>query len=99
MRLSYQLDTLGVRPLASEDTTELHALIEVNREHLARWLPWAADQTIEAEITGLAEQYQRLGLSGLAQSVTNRALHGEQGIYLLADQAHRPIAGLSQTSR
>lgn len=44
MMLSPRLDTLGVRPLESEDAAELHALIEVNRDHLARWLPWAAGQ-------------------------------------------------------
>jgi len=42
--LSPRLDSLGVRPLETEDATELHALIEANREHLARWLPWAAGQ-------------------------------------------------------
>ena len=42
--LSPRLDSLGVRPLETEDAAELHALIEVNRAHLARWLPWAATQ-------------------------------------------------------
>ena len=29
-----------------EDASELHGLIEANREHLARFMPWAAEQTI-----------------------------------------------------
>jgi ribosomal-protein-serine acetyltransferase len=34
-----------LRLLRESDVDELHALIESNREHLARWLPWAAEQT------------------------------------------------------
>lgn len=34
-----------LRVLRESDLDELHALIEANREHLARWLPWAAAQT------------------------------------------------------
>src|SRR5215469_4320444 len=45
-----------------------------------RTLDAQTDQIIEAEITGLSEQYQRLGLRGLA-------------IYLLTDSQHRPLAG------
>lgn len=51
------------------------------------------DQTIEAEITGLSEQYQQLGLRGLADVIINRSIHGGQGLYLLTDAAKRPIAG------
>jgi ribosomal-protein-serine acetyltransferase len=36
-----------LRVLQESDVDELHALIEANREHLARWLPWAAEQTLE----------------------------------------------------
>ena len=34
-----------LRPFESADAGELHALIEANRAHLARWLPWASRQT------------------------------------------------------
>jgi len=37
----------GLRALAETDAIELHALIEANRAHLARWMPWAANQTPE----------------------------------------------------
>jgi ribosomal-protein-serine acetyltransferase len=33
--------------LEEADARELHGLIEANRAHLARWLPWAAGQTFE----------------------------------------------------
>jgi ribosomal-protein-serine acetyltransferase len=30
-----------------EDAPELHALVDSDRARLARWMPWAADQTLE----------------------------------------------------
>ena len=51
------------------------------------------DQVIEAEITGLREQYMRLNIRGLDESVINRTLHPGQALYLLADSAHRMLAG------
>jgi signal transduction histidine kinase len=51
------------------------------------------DQTIKAEITGLAEQYQRLGLRALGDVIVSRSMRGDQGLYLLADSDGRPVAG------
>ncbi|HEX7293240.1 MAG TPA: GNAT family protein [Solirubrobacterales bacterium] len=39
--------TTHLRPFEESDAEELHALIEANRERLARWLPWAQGQTYE----------------------------------------------------
>jgi ribosomal-protein-serine acetyltransferase len=39
--------TTHLRLFEERDAEELHALIEANRERLARWLPWAAGQTYE----------------------------------------------------
>jgi ribosomal-protein-serine acetyltransferase len=36
---------IGLRLLEPRDAEELHSLIEANREHLASWMPWAAEQT------------------------------------------------------
>jgi signal transduction histidine kinase len=58
-----------------------------------RTLDDQTDQIIEAEITGLNEQYQRLGVRGLDESVMNRSLHPGQALYILADSAHRVLAG------
>lgn len=44
--LSPRLATLGVRPLEIDDAAQLHALVERNHEHLARWMPWAAGQDL-----------------------------------------------------
>jgi ribosomal-protein-serine acetyltransferase len=53
--LSPKLDSLGVRPLETEDASELYALIEANRDHLARWLPWAAGQDLQGTERFIAE--------------------------------------------
>jgi len=53
--LSPRLDSLGVRPLEPEDAAELHALVEANRSHLARWMPWAAGQDLDGTERFLAE--------------------------------------------
>jgi ribosomal-protein-serine acetyltransferase len=37
-------DDLELRLLEEDDAEELHALVEANRDHLAGWMPWAADQ-------------------------------------------------------
>lgn len=44
--LPFSLDGgYSLRLPAESDLPELHALVERNREHLARWMPWAAEQT------------------------------------------------------
>jgi ribosomal-protein-serine acetyltransferase len=48
MAHSSRLDSLGIRPVRAADGPELHALIEANRDHLSRWLPWAAGQDLAA---------------------------------------------------
>lgn len=62
MMLSPKLDSLGIRPFEIDDAPEFHALIEANRGHLARWLPWAADQDLagtERFIAAAEEQHIR----------------------------------------
>lgn len=51
------------------------------------------DQTIDAEITGFAEQYRLTGLTGVAGIVRGRAQNQRQSLYLLADVQKRPLAG------
>ena len=58
--LSPRLDALGVRPLEAADAPELYALIEANREHLARWMPWAAGQDLEGTERFIAEAEEQL---------------------------------------
>ncbi|HWX89325.1 MAG TPA: HAMP domain-containing sensor histidine kinase [Rhizomicrobium sp.] len=58
-----------------------------------RTLDDQTDQIIEADITGLNEQYQHFGLPGLVETVRLRSLHQGQALYLLADGLHHIVAG------
>jgi signal transduction histidine kinase len=58
-----------------------------------RTLDAQTDQIIEADITGLREQYQQFGLPGLVETVRARTLHPGQALYLLADSLHHQVAG------
>jgi len=58
-----------------------------------RELDAQTDQTIDAEIVGLSEQYQRLGLGGLDDVIMSRSMRGGQGLYLLTDTLRHPLAG------
>ena len=58
-----------------------------------RALDTQTDQIIEAEITGLFEEYQHFGLPGLVETVRSRTLHQGQALYLVADGLHHIVAG------
>jgi signal transduction histidine kinase len=53
------------------------------------------EATLDAEITGLAEQYAQRGLSGLVQIVAARSAgdRGDGMLYLVTDHSGRPLAG------
>jgi len=51
------------------------------------------DETIQAEIRGLAEQYQQGGLPRLVQIVTQRSASPGAGLYLIANDEGERIAG------
>jgi signal transduction histidine kinase len=69
------------------------ALLAFTYWNTERALDAQTDQIIGAEIAGLSEQYQRLGLRGLADVVMSRSANGGPGLYLLLDRAKQPIAG------
>ena len=58
-----------------------------------RALDAQTNQIIEAEITGLAEQYQRQGLQGLTDVIEGRSARGGPALYLLTDHSRRVIVG------
>ena len=53
------------------------------------------DLTIEAEITGLAEQYRQRGLNGLVRIIIERSASDRHSdsVYLLTNEDFRPLAG------
>jgi ribosomal-protein-serine acetyltransferase len=55
-----KLEALGLRPLATTDAPELHALIEANRDYLACWVPWAAEQQLPDTEKFIAETQDQL---------------------------------------
>jgi signal transduction histidine kinase len=77
------------------------AIFAVSATALAGFVYWNTasvldsqnDETIGAEVTGLIEQYQSLGLAGLTDVIISRSIKGGQGLYLLANSERRPIAG------
>src|SRR6185312_7686264 len=69
------------------------ALLGFTYWNTRRTLDAQADQIIEAEITGLSEEYQHFNLQGLAETVRTRTLHAGQAIYVLADGMHHLVAG------
>ena len=69
------------------------ALLAFTYWNTERALDAQTDQIISAEIAGLTEQYQRLGLRGLTEVVMSRSAHGGPGLYLLLNRNKEPIAG------
>lgn len=64
------LEAAGLRLLRTEDARELHALVEANREYLARWLPWAGSQELPGTEEFIAEtQDQRARNDGFQACV------------------------------
>ncbi len=69
------------------------ALLAFTYWNTRRTLDAQTDQIIEAEITGLSEQYTHLGVRGLVEAVRSRSLHGGQALYLVSDSQRHYIAG------
>jgi signal transduction histidine kinase len=61
----------------------------------AGYMARQTDQTIEAEIQGLAEQYRQRGLAGLSLVLAERVSRDPAGssVYLLTDQDLTPLVG------
>ncbi|MGQ0742572.1 MAG: ATP-binding protein [Alphaproteobacteria bacterium] len=69
------------------------ALVAFVYWNTARVFDQQTDETISAEVTGLVEQYQRLGLGGLTDVIIRRSIRSGHGLYLLASSERKPIAG------
>jgi ribosomal-protein-serine acetyltransferase len=60
--LSYSIDDHRcLRLLEEVDADELYAVVNDNREYLARWMPWAAGQTLEDTLEFIRSTRKQLG--------------------------------------
>lgn len=69
------------------------ALVAFVYWNTARVLDRETDATIQAEVTGLVEQYQRLPFYTFTDVIIGRSVRGDEGLYLLANSNHRVLAG------
>lgn len=59
--LSFQIDEhRRLRLLEEADADELYAVVDANREFLARWMPWAAGQTREGTLEFIRSSRKQL---------------------------------------
>jgi ribosomal-protein-serine acetyltransferase len=59
--LSFWIDERCFLRLPEEaDANELYAVVDDNREYLARWMPWAANQTLEATLEFIRDSRKQL---------------------------------------
>src|ERR1700761_5600844 len=49
-----------LRLLEEADTEELYTVIDANRAHLARWMPWAQGQTLDRTRTFIRDSLRQL---------------------------------------
>ncbi len=69
------------------------ALVAFTWWNAQRALDAQTDQTIEAEVAGLREQYQRFGILGLSDVINSRVSQHGGGLYLLQSQPGNVLAG------
>jgi ribosomal-protein-serine acetyltransferase len=53
-------DGAVLRPFVTEDAAELTSVVAANREHLARWLPWAATYGYQDSVDYVAKTHAQL---------------------------------------
>ncbi len=90
VRTSWFRMALGYAVLSIFSVTMLFALLYWNT---AVFVAEQTEETIEAEITGLAEHYRQAGLFGLTEVIQERSQGQRLSLYLLTDPNRRPIAG------
>lgn len=60
--LSFGIDQrCFLRLLEEADADELYAVVDDNREYLARWMPWATNQTLETTLEFIRNSRKQLG--------------------------------------
>jgi ribosomal-protein-serine acetyltransferase len=74
----------SLRPMHESDLQELHAVVERNRDELARWLSWAQQPSLESTrahlLRGLGRERDGTGLDRAI--VIDGAIVGDAGLYI-----------------
>ncbi|MGH7125075.1 MAG: HAMP domain-containing protein, partial [Stellaceae bacterium] len=77
--------------------TSVSALLAFIYFSTADFVERQTEATVDAEITGLREQYDEHGIDGLKKIIVERAAvrerRSDEPLYLLADESYQPIAG------
>ncbi len=75
--------------------TSVLVLLGFIYQSTAGFMDRQTDETINAEIRGLTEQYAQLGLTGLIRAIETRVARDKNGggLYLLTDWKFTPLAG------
>ena len=83
-------ESVQLRPLEDADVNELSELIERNRDHLARWMPWAQDQTREGTLAFIRGTKRKVEAGeGLELCVIeDGAIAGMVGLHLAEPDNH-----------
>lgn len=90
IRTSWFRMALGYAVLLIISVSVLFALLYWNT---AVFVAEQTEETIEVEISGLAEHYQKAGLVGLSEVIQERSRGQRLSLYLLTDPNRRPLAG------
>jgi ribosomal-protein-serine acetyltransferase len=88
-------DDVELRLLEEADAGELYALVDANRDHLAGWMPWAADQDLErtAGFLRATREKQERGEALEAAIVENGQIVGCAGFPMIDPIARAGIIG------
>lgn len=87
---SFTADDFSLRPFEEDDAQELYELIDANRDYLARWMPWAAGQTLEGTLEFIrATRRQLAGNDGFQAAIVREGrIAGACGFHAV-DWHHR----------
>jgi ribosomal-protein-serine acetyltransferase len=84
-----------LRLLDESDAPELYAVIDANRDHLARWMPWAGGQTLDGTLAFIARTREQLaGNDGFQTTVVEDGrIVGVIGFHSVSWQSRCTVVG------
>jgi ribosomal-protein-serine acetyltransferase len=79
-------DHAHLRLLEEHDAAELYAVIDQNRDYLARWMPWARTQTVAATLEFIRLTRQQLADNNGLQTaiIVNHSIAGLVGLHAIS---------------